>query len=72
MWSGVGARGSRVDATGFQLHIIRDVTSVIHKKLQAVAPRVREKEDVPATLHPSRFCLSLRLFIRFVTAIFFP
>ncbi len=31
-----------------QLHIIRDVTSVIYEKLKTVAPRVGEKENVAA------------------------
>ena len=42
------------------------------KKFYDVASTSAKHKGMPATLHPSRFCLSFRLFIRFFMIIFFP
>jgi hypothetical protein len=42
------------------------------QELYDIASAPAKHEEMPATLHPSRFCLSSRLFIRFFMAIFFP
>jgi hypothetical protein len=48
-------------------------TQVIEKEnFHPISSFVSEQKEMPATLHPSRFCLSFRLFIRFFMAIFFP